>query len=282
MLRLGEKQNLICIKKVEFGVYLAEEMNSEDKVLLPIKQVPENMEIGDSIEVFIYRDSKDRIICTTNEPLITIGKPAVLEVADVGRNGAFVNCGLERDILLPFKEQTSRVKVGDEVLVALYLDKSNRLCTTMKVYDHLSCQSPYKKNDRVKGFVYDVSDRFGVYVAVDNCFSGRIPPREYDERLKYGQQINARVCAILEDGKLDLSMKEKAYVQMDADAKLIMDMLSSQDGFLPLNDKSDPEKIKKITCLSKNAFKRAVGRLYKLRKINIEETGIRLVEEDNE
>lgn len=280
MLKLGEKQKLICIKKVEFGVYLAEEMGSEDKVLLPIKQVPDNLSIGDSLEVFIYRDSKDRIISTTNEPLITIGQTAVLDVVDVGRNGAFVNCGLEKDILLPFKEQTSKVKAGDKVLVALYLDKSNRLCTTMKVYDYLSTLSPYKKNDRVKGFVYDVSDRFGVYVAVDNSFSGRIPPREYDERLKYGQQINARVCEVLEDGKLDLSMKEKAYVQMDADAKIIMDMLNSQGGFLALNDKSDPEMIKRITHLSKNAFKRAVGRLFKLRKINIEETGIRLVEED--
>lgn len=280
MLKLGEKQTLICIKKVDFGVYLGEEIDTEDKVLLPAKQVPEGFEIGDSLSVFIYRDSKDRIICTTHEPLITIGNPAVLTVADVGKNGAFVSCGLERDILLPFKEQTSKVKKGDEVLVALYLDKSNRLCTTMKVYNHLKLDSGYKENDRVKGFVYDMSDRFGVYVAVDNIFSGRIPPREYDERLHYGQVINARVCKVLEDGKLDLSMKEKAYVQMDADAKLIHDMLMEQNGFLPLNDKSSPEDIKALTHLSKNAYKRAVGRLYKMQVINIEETGIRLVEKE--
>ena len=275
MLRLGEKQQLICIKKVEFGVYLAEE-GGDEKVLLPIKQVPEGLEVGDSLEVFLYRDSKDRIICTTNEPLITVGSPAILTVADTGRNGAFVNCGLERDILLPFKEQTCRVKKGDKVLVALYVDKSNRLCTTMKVYNYLETQSPYKRDDKITGFVYDISERFGVYVAVDNRFSGRIPPREYDERLSYGQMITARVSKVHPDGKLDLSMNKKAYKQMDDDAAMILELAQSKGGFLELNDKSSPEDIKAITHLSKNAFKRAVGRLLKEERINIEETGIRV------
>lgn len=278
MLRLGEKQKLICIKKEEFGVYMAEAMEAEEKVLLPIKQVPDSLKIGDELEVFIYRDSKDRIICTTNEPLITVGNPAVLTVADVGRNGAFVNCGLERDILLPFKEQTYRVKKGDQVLVALYLDKSNRLCTTMKVYNYMEKETPYKRDDKVTGFVYDISDRFGVYVAIDNKFSGRIPPREYDDRVEYGQVVSARVTRVLSDGKLDLSMKQKAYIQMDADAKLIFDLASKNGGVLKLNDKSSPEEIMSKTHLSKNAFKRAVGRLLKAGKINIEETGIRIVE----
>ncbi|MBE6015006.1 MAG: RNA-binding protein [Lachnospiraceae bacterium] len=276
MLRLGEKQVLKCIKKVEFGVYLAEEGAWEDKVLLPVKQVPEGLAVGDELEVFLYRDSKDRIICTVNEPLITVGTPAILEVADVGRNGAFVSCGLERDILLPFKEQTYKVKKGDKVLVALYTDKSNRLCTTMKVYDYLKKESPYKKDDKVTGFVYDISDRFGVYVAVDEIYSGRIPPREYDERLSYGQIITARVSKLLPDGKMDLSMRKKAYKQMEDDVDLIVNLLIERGGFLGLHDKSSPEDIKKVTHLSKNAYKRAVGRLLKENKITIEETGIRL------
>ena len=280
MLRLGEKQVLKCIKKVEFGVYLAEEGLEEDKVLLPIKQVPADLKVGDELEVFLYRDSKDRIICTVNEPLITVGAPAILEVADVGRNGAFVSCGLERDILLPFKEQTYKVKKGDKVLVALYTDKSNRLCTTMKVYDRLEKESPYKRDDKVTGFVYDISDRFGVYVAVDGKYSGRIPPREYDERLRYGQTITARVSKVLPDGKMDLSMRKKAYKQMEDDVDLIVNLLIERKGFLDLNDKSSPEDIKKVTHLSKNAYKRAVGRLLKENKITIEETGIRLKKEE--
>ena len=278
MLRLGEKQLLKCVSKVEFGVYLAPQSDENEKVLLPIKQVPEGLGPGDSLEVFVYKDSKDRIICTVNEPLITVGKPEILTVADTGKFGAFVDCGLERDILLPFKEQTHKVKKGDKILVALYVDKSNRLCTTMKVYDYLRKDSPYKRNDSVTGFVYDISPRFGAYV--DGVFQGRIPPREYDERLFYGQTDSARVSNVLKDGKLDLSIRTKAYKQMDDDAAAVLNLLKGRGGFLPLNDKSSPEDIKNTTHLSKNAFKRAVGRPLKEDILLIEETGIRLKEGD--
>ena len=280
MLRLGEKQELKCVSKVEFGVYLAPQSDENEKVLLPIKQVPEGLGPGDSLEVFVYKDSKDRIICTVNEPLITVGKPEILTVADTGKFGAFVDCGLERDILLPFKEQTHKVKKGDKILVAMYVDKSNRLCTTMKVYDYLRKDSPYERNDAVTGFVYDISPRFGAYVAVDGVFQGRIPPREYDERLFYGQTVTARVSNVLKDGKLDLSIRKKAYKQMDDDAAAVLNLLKGRGGFLPLNDKSSPEDIKNTTHLSKNAFKRAVGRLLKEDILLIEETGISLKEGD--
>ena len=281
MLRLGEKQTLYCVSKVDFGVYLAEEGadKDKDKVLLPIKQVPEGLKIGDPLEVFVYKDSSDRIICTVNEPLITTARPEILKVADTGKIGAFVDCGLERDILLPFKEQTHRVKKGDDVLVALYVDKSSRLCTTMKVYDHLIKTSPYKRDDVVTGFVYDISERFGVYVAVDGIYQGRIPPREYDDSLEYGQTVTARVSNILKDGKLDLSMKKKAYKQMDDDSEVLLSLLKSKGGRLDLNDKSSPEDIKRITRLSKNAFKRAVGHLLKEGLIQFNQDGIILKEE---
>lgn len=280
MLRLGEKQLLKCVSRVDFGVYLAPDQDENEKVLLPIKQVPEGFEVGDSLEVFVYKDSKDRIICTVNEPLITVGKPALLTVADTGKYGAFVDCGLERDILLPFREQTYKVKKGDRILVAMYVDKSSRLCTTMKVYDYLRKDSPYERDDSVTGFVYDISPRFGAYVAVDGIYQGRIPPREFDERLVYGQTVKARVSNVLKDGKLDLSIRKKAYKQMDDDVAVVLNLLKGRGGFLPLNDKSSPEDIKKITHLSKNAFKRAVGRLLKEDTLIIEETGIKLKEAD--
>ena len=151
MLKLGEKQTLEIMKKVEFGVYLKDPMdaNGEERVLLPVKQVPTNAAVGDRLEVFLYKDSKDRLIATTNTPLLVMNEVKVLKVAQVSKMGAFLNWGLEKDLFLPFREQTRKVSEGDECLVALYIDKSSRLCATMKVYHYLNLESPYKKDDRV-------------------------------------------------------------------------------------------------------------------------------------
>ena len=238
MLKLGKKQTLVVVKEVEFGVYLSEKMDSEEKVLLPKKQVPQGLEVSDSIEVFLYKDSSDRMIATVREPYIQIGKPAVLKVKEVGKIGAFLDWGLEKDLLLPFKEQECQVKEGKSYLVNLYEDKSSRLCATMKVYSHLRNDSPYMKNDMVKGIVYDVSKDFGVYVAIDNIYSARIPKTEVFETLHIGDVIEARVSRVKEDGKLDLSMRQKAYVQMDTDAAYILEELEKQGGSFPFTDKS--------------------------------------------
>ena len=157
MIELGKKQELTVIKRVEFGVYLGEQEDAEERVLLPKKQVPEGTEIGSKLTGLVYKDSKDRLISTTNEPKLELGGLAVLRVAQVGKIGAFLDWGLEKDLLLPFREQTRRVHEGQEVLVALYIDKSSRLCATMNVYEYLELQSPYKKDDRVKGTVYEIS-----------------------------------------------------------------------------------------------------------------------------
>ena len=222
---LGKKRRLMIVKEVEFGVYL----------------VPKDVEVGDPVEVFLYKDSSDRLIATTQEPKITLDELAVLKVADTGRIGAFLDWGLEKDLLLPFKEQTAKVKKGDEVLVALYVDKSGRLCATMKVYEKLRTDSPYKKDDHVEGIIYETSDNFGVFVAVDNCYSAL-----------------------------------KAFLQMDEDAALIMKRMEEYGGKLPFNDKADPELIKQEFGLSKNAFKRAVGRLLKEGRIKISEKNIEM------
>ena len=270
-LTLGKKQVLTIVKQVEFGVYLGTE---KEKVLLPKKQVPEGAEPGDPVEVFLYKDSQDRLIATTNEPLLTLGELAVLEVAETGKYGAFLKWGLEKDLFLPFKEQTSRVKKGDKCLVTLYVDKSQRLCATMRVYELLRKDSEYKKDDMVTGIVYETSQQFGAFVAVDNQFSALIPRRELFREMPVGTIVHARVTSVKEDGKLDLSLREKAFVQMDADAEMIYEKMKSQNGMIPFIDKADPEIIKREFGMSKAAFKRAVGRLLKAGKIEIGEQKI--------
>ena len=267
-MRLGEKQVLTVVKIVDFGVYLG---SDEERVLLPKKQVPEGIEVGDPVEVFLYKDSSDRMIATTKEPKITLGELAVLEVADVGRIGAFLDWGLEKDLLLPFKEQTVKVEKGDRCLVSLYVDKSGRLCATMKVYPLLRTDSPYKKNDMVRGTVYGISREFGVFVAVDDRYSALIPRREVYGRMFIGQQVEARVADVKADGKLDLSVRGRIPEQMDADAQQIMERIEKNGGCLQFTDKADPERIKMEFGMSKAAFKRAVGRLLKQGKVTIDE-----------
>ena len=278
MLKLGQKQTLEIMKKVEFGVYLkhSEDTAGEERVLLPIKQVPKGADIGDEIEVFLYKDSKDRLIATTKTPLLQMGEVKVLTVAQVGKMGAFLNWGLEKDLFLPFREQTRKVREGDECLVALYVDKSSRLCATMKVYHHLSQTSPYKKDDRVEGIVYEISDNFGAFVAVDEQYSALISKKEFFGNVKVGDRISARVVAVKEDGKLDLSIREKALTQILIDADKVLEVIESFDGALPFNDKANPEVIKRELQMSKNEFKKAVGHLLKTGKIEIGEKSIRL------
>ena len=278
MIRLGEVQTLHIIKKVDFGVYLSEEAGQEEKVLLPKKQVPGNAQVGDAVEVFVYRDSKDRLIATTNTPKLTLHSVARVRVVQIGKVGAFLDWGLEKDLLLPYKEQTRKVSEGEECLVALYIDKSSRLCATMNVYPYLSTDSPYKKDDRVKGTVYEISNNFGAFVAVDDKYSGLIPKMELYGNVQIGDVIEARVTSVKEDGKINLSIREKAYLQMDTDAQRILDIIQSYDGILPFTDKASPEVIRRETQMSKNEFKRAVGRLLKEGKIRITEHAIRPVD----
>lgn len=271
MMKLGKRQVLTVVKKVDFGVYLG---SNEERVLLPKKQVPAGIEPGDPIEVFLYKDSDDRLIATTNEPKIELGKLAVLDVVDTGKFGAFLNWGLEKDLFLPFKQQTAKVEKGDRCLVSLYIDKSQRLCATMRVYELLSTNSPYKKDDEVQGIIYDTSDNFGTFVAVDNQFSALIPKKDSFGNFRVGQTVTARVAAVKPDGKLDLSVKDKIPMQMDKDVEMILAKIEKCGGVLPFTDKADPELIKKEFNMSKNAFKRAVGRLFKERKIQINEKNI--------
>lgn len=278
MIQLGKLQILEALKKTDNGVYfIAPSGSREDCVLLPKNQVPASLQLGEQLELFVYKDSEDRPIATTATPALQLGEVALLKVIDTSSIGAFLDWGLAKDLLLPFKEQTKKVQVGDEILAALYLDKSHRLCATMNVYEYLSSDSPYQKDDKVSGTVYELSNQFGVFVAVDNKFSAIIPRKEVFHDYQPGDRIvNARVTNVREDGKLNLSVREKTFIQMDEDSMIIYEKLTNANGFLPYHDKSDPEQIKSVFGLSKNAFKRAIGRLFKERKITIEKDGIYL------
>lgn len=278
MIQLGIYQTLEVVKKTSFGFYIGEpSTNNSKNILLPIKEAPAGLATGDKLEVFIYKDSEDREIATTIKVPVTIGSLAVLQVKEVSNIGAFLEWGLLKDLFLPFKEQTTKVSKGDNVLVTLYVDKSNRLCATMKVYDLLKVNSPYKKDDTVMGIVYEYIESFGVFIAVDNIYSAMLPKNEIFKPIKIGEIVKARVIDVREDGKLTLSLRDRAYVQMDSDAELIINKLKEADGFLPYNDSSSAEDIKAFFSISKNAFKRAIGRLYKAGTIIITEQGIRLL-----
>ena len=201
MIELGKTQCLNVVKIVDFGIYLGTE---EDKVLLPKKQVPQDIEVGDALTVFVYRDSSDRLIATTKTPKLELGQIAKLKVSEVGKIGAFLDWGLQKDLFLPFKEQTHPVRKGEKCLVCLYADKSHRLAATMKVYSHMSNQSPYKAEDQVEGTIYEINENIGAFVAVDNKYYGLIPKKEMYGKYREGDTVKARVMRVREDGKLDL------------------------------------------------------------------------------
>ena len=264
-MEVGKSTELKIKKLTPQGAYLTD---GTGDVLLPSKQVPEGAVTGDSLTVFLYRDSKDRIISTTREPLIKLGEIARLKVKEMTKIGAFLDIGLERDLLLPFHEMTKEPEAGDEVLVAMYIDKSGRLCATEKLYEYLGSESSYKKDDEVNGTLYEISRRFGAFVAVDDKYSALIPAKEFGNEAQAGDRVTCRVTGVKPDGRLNLTFRKKAYLQMNEDADMILDMIRAE-GKLNFTDKADPELIKEKTGLSKAAFKRAVGRLLKRRKIII-------------
>ena len=272
-MRLGEIQKLKIQKKVEFGVYLTD---GEERVLLPKKQVPENAAIADEISVFVYKDSKDRLIATTAKPLLTLGQMGVLTVSQVNKVGAFLDWGLEKDLFLPFKEMTRQPSEGDEILVRVYIDKSERLCASMKgIYDMLSKKPPYQVGDEVEARIYEFGHDFGTFVALEDKYSAMIPRHEDVTKFRIGDVLMVRITGIKEDGKCDVTIRDKAYIQMEDDAQAILDLIDSYAGVLPFSEKASPEVIKRETGLSKAAFKRAIGRLYKERKISLNDGKIR-------
>lgn len=276
MIQIGKFQTLKIANFTSFGAYLdAGTGVRHDNILLPIKQLPEDAKEGDELEVFIYRDSEDRLIATRKKPLAQLGELAYLKVTAKTNIGAFMDWGLERGLFLPFKEQKFPIQEGKSYLVKVYLDKSDRLSATTDIYEYLSAETPYQKDDKVRGTVYSLNLNIGAFVAVDNRYMGLIPKNEYFNELREGDQVEARVIRVREDGKLDLSPRELSYIQMDSDTLKILQGIKDNEGFLSLNDKSSPIEIQSRLSMSKAAFKRAVGKLLKENKVMQTEGGLK-------
>ncbi len=276
LIELGKVLKLKVVKKTDFGIYLGGSAR-EDRVLLPKKQVPAGTNVGDELEVFIYKDSSDRLISTIRIPYLGLGEVERLRIKEITKIGAFAEWGLEKDLFIPFREQTCQVVPGESYLVALYIDKSERLAGTMRVYNYMQTTDLYKEGDEVAGTIYEIKE-LGAFVAVDNKYFGLIPAKEVHSNLKVGNVIKSRVTKVREDGKLDLSAVKPAYLQMGDDVVKILEILENlPDQRLPYNDKAPAEVIDRDFGMSKSAFKRAIGRLYKERKVDILEDSIILL-----
>ena len=275
-MELGKVNRLTLVKLVDFGAYLAEGTEDQERVLLPAKQVPQGIGQGDSLDVFLYKDSSDRLIATTARPLAMVDQFAPMKVKELTKIGAFLDWGLEKDLLLPYRQMLGRVEAGDQILARVYVDKSQRLAASMKeIYPMLRSDSPYQAGDEVRARVYEFSRDFGTFVAVDDIYSAMIPRHEDARQLRIGDQISCRVTGVKRDGKLDVSIRGKSYETIGEDAEAILRLLESYAGVLPFTEKASSEVIRRETGLSKNAFKRAVGHLYKEGRVSIEDGKIR-------
>ena len=281
MLKLGEKQTLVVERQVRMGVYLKEkEAKDGEHVLLPGSQVPSGIGVGDALEVFLYKDSEDRLIATRKEPGLVLHEVGYLTVRETSRIGAFLDWGLDKDLLLPFREQTrgAHVQKGQRILCAVYIDKSGRLAATMNVYPYLETDSPYHTGDEVTGTVYETSGNWGIFVAVDDRYSALIPKKELVRELTVGEKIQARVTKVHPNGKLDLSLRGRSWEMIGGDADRILARMETEGGRLPFTDKAEPALIQSEMQMSKAQFKRAVGHLLKEGRIEIREKEIVLLQ----
>ncbi|MDU1044263.1 MULTISPECIES: S1 RNA-binding domain-containing protein [Peptoniphilus] len=270
-MELGKVQKLKVASKKDGIIFLEDE--EKNRVRLS-KSEGEKLKVGEEVEAFVY-NIHDEFEATLKKPYAEVGDLKKLKVVDKAKVGYFVDNGIGKDIFLPFKESYGRLTVGNEYLLYLYHDKSDRLALTMNIKNKLKTNENYKINDIVKGTIYSIGDK-GAFVAIENEYDGMIPKEELKGIYKIGDEVEARVQRILQTGFITLTLRQKAYKQIDADSDLILELLEENGGVLEIGDKSDKELIKDLTGLSKKAYKRAVGNLYKNRIINIYDTKIEL------
>ncbi|WP_071027614.1 CvfB family protein [Peptoniphilus raoultii] len=262
---LGKIQNL-RLKKIENsrGILVDDDGNEA----LIDKEEIKDVKISEEVRTFIYNGHKGEIWATRKKPYIELGQLKKLKLSEKSKFGYFVDIGLDKDILLPFAESYGRLNLGKEYLLYLYHDRSDRLALTMNIKDKLKINDKFKVNDMVRGIIYSIG-KPGYFVAVDNTYDAMIPKEEVKGLYVVGDEVEARVARILKNGFITLTLREKAYKQIDADADEILDLLRDNSGIIYLGDKSRPEEIKEITGLSKSAFKRALGKLYKKRLVEL-------------
>jgi hypothetical protein len=275
MIKIGEYNELEIVKQVDFGVYLGID---DIEILLPTKWVPRDAKIGDTITVFIIRDSDDRLLATTVKPLATANTFAFLEVKQVNNIGAFLDWGMDKDLLVPFREQSSPMEEGKSYVVFVYEDEqSNRLIASSKLSRFIVREDiDLETGDVVELLVYSKT-KLGYNAIINNLYSGLIYENEIFESIRIGDHLKGYVKTIREDNKIDLSLQKSGFELMDDAKWKILSLLKNENGFLALHDNSSPEEVKAKLQMSKKAFKKAIGSLYREKLVTLTDKGVQLV-----
>ncbi len=275
MVEIGKINTLEVNKEVEFGIYL--DGHQYDEILLPKRYVPEGTKEGDEIDVFIYLDSEDRLIATTETPFVMVDECAYLEAVQCNSVGAFLDWGLPKDLFVPFKEQAQKMEQGKKYFVRVYVDsETDRIVASSKLNRHLpDFFPPYKEGDEVDVLIYIQTD-LGYKAIIEDDFMGLI----YNDEaiaIKPGDRRKAYIRKIRPDGKIDLSLQKDGYKKVDDNTAKILEILQNNNGYLPYHDKSPSDEIHSVFGMSKKTFKMVIGSLYKSKQIIIEQNGIRLL-----
>lgn len=276
MLKIGDYNELEAVKEIDFGIYLG---SDEGEILLPKKYVPEGLALGDKINVFIYKDSEDRLIATTIEPKARVGDIAYLEVKDTNRYGAFLDWGLEKDLLVPFSEQKIKMTDGNKYFVKVYFDEeSKRVAATSKINKHIIKEAyDLNEGEEVDLLAYKFTE-LGVSVIINNKYMGIVYNNDIFIKIDIGDKLKGYISKIREDGKIDVSIRKRGFSKVVDSKDVILKKLQEANGFLPLTDKTSPQVIEEALEMSKSAFKKGIGMLYKQRRIEITDSGIRLTD----
>lgn len=275
MIQIGRYNTLPVLKHVDFGVYL--DGGDGKEILLPSREVPENCEVGTSLEVFICYDSEDRLIATTVKPLAQVGEFAHLMVKSIDSVGAFLDWGLPKDLFLPFREQSRRFEVGQKVVVFVYIDTTQRIAASMRLQRNIDkTPGDYKVGDAVELFMVAKTD-LGLKAVINGKHWGVLYENEVFQALDYGQRLTGYIHRVRPDGKIDLTLQKLGHKAGDDIAPQILKMLEEKGGFLAVNDKTSADTIYDLFGVSKKKYKIALGGLYKQRRITVDEDGIRLI-----
>lgn len=237
----------------------------------------EKVEVGEKIELFVYMDIEKGLMGTLRSIYGQVGELAYLHVVNVSEMGAFLDLGLGKDVLILKNKMEAELKIGDDVLVALILDNKNRIGATMKISDYIEVRHESTVGEEVSGIVYRVNEDMGIFVAVEGKYHGFIHNNKLTKKYKVGETVNAKIVKIRDDGKLELAFRDISYKVMDSDAQVILDFMMKNKGIMLINDDSSPEEIKRVFGISKKAFKRAVGKLYKEQKIDKAGLGFKII-----
>lgn len=276
MVKIGDYNILRVVKKLDFGLYL--DGGDDGEILLPTKYVPEGVETGDDLNVFIYFDSEDRIIATTEQPTAKVGEFALLEVVAVTKFGAFLDWGLAKDLMVPFREQKIKMETGQKHVVYIYVDEqTQRIVASAKLDRFLDNVAPNYETDQEVELMIASKTELGYKVIINSLHWGMLYGNEVFQQLHRGDVMTGYIKKIREDDKIDVSLQKSGFARTETLQDQILDKLKSNKGFLPVSDKTDAQIIYDLFGCSKKSFKMTIGTLFKQRIIVIEKDGIRLV-----